>query len=130
MRAQQVTSTMINYFQEIRKQYDKYVDDIKYHDKVHVDLSHALELLNFNASGGYKLAKEFQDNLKKRREAKDLLQEIEPLYQLFKRNDRFLKEIKTVNTDVMKINQSQKNRKYRVRARTDMQEAFDKANMR
>lgn len=128
MKAQQVTGNMINYFRDVKKEYEEAEKNVRFYESEYNDLTHALELTNFNASEGYKLAKELKQNRKNRREAKDIMNELNPLYMFMQSNSRFLQELKKVNTEVIKITQKKDSRKYHVRARADMQEAFDKSN--
>lgn len=128
MKAQQITGTMINHFQYVLKTYEQAVRDVEYYEKEYNDLNHALELLSFNAAQGYHLAKELQTNRRNRRVAKDTVYQLEPLYNLFSHSENFHKQLKIANKNVIKIAQSQSSRTYKVRVRTDMQKAFDKAN--
>jgi DNA repair ATPase RecN len=126
--ALEITSRLLDSFETVRKTIDKIESDHEFCDKELNDLTHALEFISFNASEGYKLAKQMKESRIKRRNAKNLKEELQPLYDLMKRYNNFFKELKNVHAEIEAIRGLQQKRIYSPRVRTDMQDAFEKVN--
>lgn len=91
-------------------------------EKEIVDIEHLIEIRNFNASEGYKYAKELKRARVERRRIKDemaLLGPIKDLLMYAKPRDKNI--TKTIN-DVQGILASHKVRTYKMRVRDDLQE--------
>ena len=125
--AHHLTNQLISIFQTVKQTYERNENDIAFYNQEYTDITHALELLHFNAAQGYRLAKQLKANRANRRLAKDQNQQLQPLYELLTRNQGFLKELRKVQSQIERIKSDQQNRLYTVRARTDMQAAFDRA---
>lgn len=123
-----ITSQMIATFESVKSAMEKAKEDQDFCDREYNDLTHGLELINFNAYEGYKLAKQLQNNRIRRRILKNTVEQLQPLYELFKKNQGFFKELKNVQAQISTIRDIQQKRIYTPRARTDLQEAFNKAN--
>lgn len=120
MNALSVIDQMLRNFDNIQKSFQAAKTEIDYRDKEANDLNHALELSRFNAYEGYKLAKQFQENRQARREAKDMVEELEQLNGLMKRYKNLFNELKKVRSDVEVIRHHQKVRTYAPRVRDDL----------
>jgi hypothetical protein len=120
MNVLETTEQLIAVFEAVRKTMEDASDDQDFIDREYNDLTHALELVSFNASEGYKLAKQLQENRLRRREAKNLKEALQPLYDLMNKNQSFFKELKNVHAAIERTVHTQQNRKYRPRAREDL----------
>jgi hypothetical protein len=87
------------------------------------DILHAIELSNFNASGGYRLSKELQKARQERRRIKEELEMMEPIIKDFL---SFVKptekNISITMGNIRKAATRQSNRCYSMRTRKDLQE--------
>lgn len=52
-----ITSQLITAFQKVQSAVEQYESDVAYYDHEYTDLTHALELIPFDAAKGYLLAK-------------------------------------------------------------------------
>jgi hypothetical protein len=125
--AQSTVSALVNMLKDVKHTYENNQQDITYLDNEYNDLNHAIELLNLNASQGFKMYKQLKKNRTDRRIAKDTNQQLKPLYDFLQNHSKLIKELNQIQNEVQKIKKQQKNRDYRLRVRSDMQEAFDKA---
>jgi hypothetical protein len=128
--ALRITSLMISAFQNVKSAVEQFESDVAYYDHEYNDLTHALELMTFDAAKGYQLAKQLKENRLKRRKAKDQLAQLQPLNELMGRYQNFFQELRRTQAQIEKIRTAQQNRIYTPRARTDMQEAFERAKER
>lgn len=103
-------------------------EDVNYYDKEMQDLLHELELIKFNAFQGYSLAKKLKENRIHRRKAKDMNLALKPLYDFYMKNKDSFKELRSVQSEVTKIEANLKHRVYTPRVNNEMTEAFKKAN--
>lgn len=99
---------------------DRYHREVQYYDHEYNDLTHALELTRFNASEGYKLAKQMQENREKRRTSKDCIAQLSPLCNVIKKHHHFFNELKSVEREVQSVIRTQNVRTYRPRVRDDL----------
>lgn len=125
-----VTEQLIQAAEEVKREYLNAGDQEDYCDREYNDLTHALELFRFGGVEGYKLAKQMQDNRINRRAAKDLQEELKPLYDLMNKYHTFFRDLKQVHADIELTRGRQKNRRYTPRARTDLNEAFSESRLR
>lgn len=86
------------------------------------DILHVIELGRFNASDGYKLAKELQKARMERRRLKDDLELLKPIRELITFSKPTEKNIGKVLGDLRNIKAKHQTRSYRMRKRTDLEQ--------
>lgn len=91
---QKYISQLVNVFSQVPGWYEENDREIKFRDAEYNDLNHALELTTFGGVQGYKLALGLKENRIKRREAKDANELMKPLYDLIKKHQHLLSEMK------------------------------------
>lgn len=104
------------------KRYDEAKREIKQCELEIEDLEHVLEFSNFNASDGYKLAKELKEVRQKRRTLKNELELLEVIKRLNTFPKPQEKHICQAIGDIRKTLQVQKERCYSMRIRHDLQD--------
>lgn len=128
--ALRLTSQLITAFQAVRSSVQQNESDIIYYEHEYNDLTHALELTKFNAAEGYQLAVQLKENRLNRRKAKDQVAQLQPLFDVMTRHQSFFQDLRKAQAQIEKIKSSQASRMYTARARTDMQDAFDRAKQK
>lgn len=121
-----ITSQIIEAFEFVKTVWEKAKEEQELCDHEYNDLTHGLELIKFNACEGYKLAKQLQNNRIRRRKAKNTLEQLKPLYEVFKKHQGFLRELKKAQAEIATTYDIQQKRIYTPRVRTDLQEALEK----
>ncbi|MBU5342300.1 hypothetical protein [Caldifermentibacillus hisashii] len=104
------------------KRYDEVKREIKQSELEIEDLEHVLEFSNFNASDGYKLAKELKEVRQRRRTLKNELELLEVIKRLNSFPKPQEKHISQAIGDIRKTLQIQKERCYSMRIRHDLQD--------
>lgn len=101
-------------------------EDLKYLDRQSQDILHAIELLNNSDEELFDLAKELMLNRRERRKCKDFIEQVRPLAEALEgRRDSVLKSLRKASGEIAKVQQHQQTRKYTVREKTTLQEAFE-----
>lgn len=103
---------------------DRYKNNLSTLDSIQneiQDLMHVMEFTNFNASDGYRLAKDLKDARVKRRELKNENEVMEPLVTAVKKFRNNLQELDKVIGEIRKIKNLQQSRSYKCRVREDLQ---------
>lgn len=90
-------------------------------DKEVVDLYHEIELTNFNAYEGYRLAKELQTVLKERRECKNENRTLEILVDFLNKNPQLKNGLIQCSNRIKQSEASVDRQKYSPRIRTDLE---------
>lgn len=90
------------------------------------DLLHMIELTNFHASAGYKLANEIKITRRKRRGLKDELNSLLAVQLATRKHRPVLGQTQAITTAINQEISKQSNRKYTPRVRSDFSEAFSK----
>lgn len=121
------TKQLNDIYQGVKDAFAKAKEEERFRDDEYNDLTHALELINFNGAEGYKLAKELKENRKFRREAKNMQELITPLRDLLLKYHTIFSELKNVQAMIEAIQHTQSVRVYTPRTRTDLQDRFDRA---
>lgn len=88
------------------------------------DLLHLIELDNFNASDGFKHAKDLQITRQKRRELKDELEILSDLQENLKTNRPFTHQVDAINKLSIQRQKRMKTRGYTPRIRSDLKSKF------
>ncbi|MFW5437096.1 hypothetical protein [Paenibacillus apiarius] len=101
-----------------------------YYENEYLDLTHALEFMEFGPEEGFQLAQQLQENRRKRRQAKEENELIKPLYELITRQKTLMAEMGKIKAKAQQTIQTQSKRIYTPRVRTDMQDAFERAKAR
>lgn len=91
------------------------------------DILHTMEMVNLNASEGFRLYKELQRVLQERRKYKDEIEMLKPISMLSKSKYKRSNFDRTIE-EVGKVRRDQPLRKYSMRVRTDLQSLFDSRN--
>lgn len=89
------------------------------------DISHIIELTDFNAYEGYSLAKMSKKIKQERRRLKDQNEYLEKILQLVKQSNVKEKNISKTIGKIREVRGVQENRWYRMKIRKDLQESFD-----
>ncbi|MEB3103064.1 hypothetical protein [Ferviditalea candida] len=120
MNLLELTNQLITISDTVRTTMEQLEQDQIFADKEYNDLTHALELISFSAVEGYKLAKQMQDNRIRRRNAKNLREQLQPLFELVNKNQVFFRELKNVHAQIETTIGIQQKRTYTPRARADL----------
>lgn len=115
-----IVDGLLEAYESAKKAYEDAHQDQEYLEREYTDLNHALELINFNAVEGYKLAKQMQQNRINRREAKNLKEQLKPLVDLLNKHKSLFSELKNVHAMMEQIVGTQQQRQYRPRERSDL----------
>ncbi|MDP5277162.1 hypothetical protein [Chengkuizengella axinellae] len=115
-----ITSKIISSYDEVKQALEHYRKEQAYCESEYNDIAHALELTNFNASEGYKLAKQMQESRLRRRQAKNMIEQLETLMKTFKKHKSLCNELKDAHAQIQLTIGSQKKRSYRPRVREDL----------
>lgn len=93
------------------------------------DIQHRIELSNFNAHEGWRLARDMQLTLQARRIAKDELKGLQDIYLRLGRHSPFNVHVQASSRDIVKHEKRLSNRRYRLRVRKDFIGSFDSATL-
>lgn len=126
----QVVNQLIDAFRSVQEAYQQAERDEEFCDQEYNDLTHGLELIDFNAAEGFKLAKQLKENRTKRRAAKDTIEQLRPLYVHINRNKPFIDGLKNIHAEIETTKNVQMNRVYRPRVRADLFDQLKKAKGR
>jgi hypothetical protein len=113
-------TSVVNHHQEAKLEEDVY-------EKETQDLLHALEITNPTDEQLLEYGRELQMLRQKRRNAKDFMEIAAPLFHYSTKNRNVIKELGQVLTEMNRIMEVLENRTYKIREKTSLQEAFDKA---
>ncbi|PAD73688.1 hypothetical protein [Paenibacillus campinasensis] len=111
----------------VRDNYDQNLEEIAYCDGEYLDLNHALEFFELDQIERLELAKQLQDNRRRRRRAKDENERLQPLYDLVTQKQELVSEVSKGRRMVQNIIRSQATRRYTPRVRIDLQPLFEEA---
>jgi len=104
------------------KQYELSQEELKKVESEIQDILHVIELTHFNASDGYKWAKELQKLRKNRRALKDELENLDKVKEFLSYQKPTEKVINKVIGDLRSIETRRNNRTYHMRMRKELQE--------
>lgn len=93
--------------------------EIELCDKEEVDLKHKIELSKCNAYEGWRLYKDFQITLQKRRELKNEIQKLNDVNARLRKKGSLENSIKDISKKIQNTNRTQSAKTYRVRVRKD-----------
>lgn len=124
MDAEKLAVVLRNTIRDIPKRFDYNVNEISKLEKEVIDLEHVIELTNFNAAEGFKLAKQIQEARQKRRKLKDENEMILSLNRTLSNMKDHVPQLDQVIGDIRKVKSNQENRSYKCRVRKDLQEKF------
>jgi len=110
--------------------YEGALNDLEYYNSEGNDLMHAIEMLDFDDEKGVQLLRQLKENRTKRRVCKNFLELVRPLRDVSIHNPSFLKKLSEAQGQIQKIKETLDKRKYYVREKTDLAEAFEKAKER
>ncbi|MEY9097022.1 hypothetical protein [Paenibacillus sp. RC84] len=127
MKPREIANQLINLLKDVKGIYEQNENDDKYLNNEYTDLTHALEFLELDEENGPELLKQLQSNRRMRRMAKETNELLQPLYELATNPKGPFAELDRVLKKIQEVERFQSNRKYTARARTDMQEAFNRA---
>ncbi|PNQ78892.1 hypothetical protein [Paenibacillus sp. F4] len=115
---------------EVKTAYKKSDREVKYYDHECADIIHALEFIELDAETACALCQQLRDNRKRRREAKNERERLQPLYEVSEGHPYLIYEFERAKWRTERIECIQKHRMYTPRIRTDLQQAFDRVNCR
>ena len=113
-----------NLMKSIPKQVDRINKELQLCDQEISDIMHVIELSNFHASDGYRLAKDIQITRKKRRELKDELVSLLAIQTTSKKHRPTLNQTEAITSTIKQEIGRRKDKKYTPRVRTDFAETF------
>ncbi|KAF6591015.1 hypothetical protein [Paenibacillus sp. EKM205P] len=114
----------------IKTEYEHLDREVRYYDLECTDLLHALEFMEIDNDMRLNISQQLQDNRRKRRVIKNERECLQPLYEVSEGHPHLVYEFERARWRAERIECIQKQRMYTPRIRTDMQQAFDKANRR
>lgn len=126
MDAEQSLLAIRELFVEAPKRYEHNEEALKKVDEEIQDLLHVLELGTFNASEGYKLAKEIQKLRKERRILKDEMELFKPIKEFLTYQKPTEKNISKTIGDIRNMKNRHQARGYRMRVRNDLENFITK----
>lgn len=124
MNVEQALSSVRDVFVNYPKRIEHNEEALKKVELEIQDLLHLIELTNFNASKGYRLAKELQKARQRRRAIKDELETLEPIREFIKYTKPTEKNISKTIGEVRKVKNVHGTRTYKLKVRTDIQEVI------
>lgn len=92
------------------------------------DILHAMELLEADEEQLRNWAEELKDIRINRREAKDFVDVMEPLYKFALKNKQLITSLGQIHTEMQNIMKQKETRSYKVREKTSLAEAFEQAD--
>lgn len=113
-------SSAVTFHQEAKLEEDTYERETQ-------DILHALELAELDDDQILEIGKELQLLRQKRRNAKDFMELVAPLFAYSVKNRPVIKELSQILSEMEQIMNSWENRRYTARERTDLQSEFDNA---
>lgn len=125
-RLRDVATQMSKLMKDVPQQIDRIKQEIELCEKEVDDLRHLIELTNFNASQGYKMSKDMQITLIKRRELKDELDSLVAVKAMMSKHRPMLAQSETLSSTIKQRVGAQKRRTYTPRVRTDLAPMFIK----
>lgn len=114
-----------NFLNGIQTMNKRAYEEVGYHDKVSVDLLHALEFSEEDESL-IEITSDLRDNRRMRREAKDFVELTKPVVHFMTRNKQAIKELNQIVGEVRDIESRLATRTYTPRVLTDMKVGPDK----
>jgi Mg2+ and Co2+ transporter CorA len=105
---------------KIEQEWDQIYEEIHKTDCEAGDLLHEIELTNFNAYEGYKLAKQLQEVRQKRRKLKDTQEILQHLKDFYDNNKQLHITLFKLIKEMQKTKESLQSRSYTPRIRTDL----------
>ncbi|MGG1649684.1 hypothetical protein [Paenibacillus sp. NRS-1780] len=124
--AQQLRDVLKN----IKTEYARCDNDVKYYDQELADIIHALEFIELDDEMACALSQQLRENRIRRRKAKNEKERLQPLYEVSGGHPHLIYEFERAKWRAERIECIQKRRIYTPRIRTDMQQAFDRVNRR
>lgn len=119
----------LNYFFEnLPKQIERLEKEVKECNLETSDILHLIELDNFNASDGYKHARDLQITRQKRRECKDELESLTELYEKMKTGRPIQHQMVAIDKLTKHRKHVLKSRTYTPRVRSDLKNKFVECN--
>lgn len=120
MDALEASNSLFKLVQDIKNAYETACSELAYYDAEYNDLTHALELLEFDKEQGYQLALQLQHNRKTRREAKKDRERLQPLYELLSKQKYFISDLSRATAKTYSVAQKQSRRTYTPRVRMEI----------
>lgn len=105
-------NTVIENITNIPKRYELLNSELDLTNAKQMDILHDIENSKFNACEGYKKIKELQDLRKHRRELKNEIDILEPLYKWYGEHKKIEVDLFKVKTTMERIKDNRKNWKY------------------
>jgi hypothetical protein len=102
-------------------------EEIEAYQRETQDILHALEIADLTDEEMATLMKDLQKIRILRRQAKNFVEAVEPLYIYASNNKPLIKELGKVQSEIVKKNETINKKKYRVREKSSLQVAFDEA---
>ncbi len=120
MILEQMAKNMLNYRVVVKNTYEQNQKRLPELLTEINDIQHILGLNSHDAVALVKLAKELRKVLQERWTMKDELDLAKPLCELFDRHSKFFEDLERVSSDVDRITERHKNRKFTPRIRVDL----------
>jgi len=120
-------SKTINALSSSKTMFTLATEDLKRLNGEEQDILHALELTDLSLEELTDLTAELKNIRILRRVTKNFLEIAQPLHEFATHNEKLLRELQSVAGKIQRAMDNVKNRKYSVREKTALQEAFDVA---
>lgn len=125
-----LSEQLSSFYSRLPDQIKRLQKEIKLCDLETEDLLHLIELDHFNASDGFKHAKDLQITRKRRRECKDELEVLSELIENLRVNRPFDHQVNAIEKIAKSRNHRIKTRNYRPRVREDLKLKFSECKKR
>lgn len=116
----QVAKNMLIYYEGVKNTYEQNQKRLPELLTEINDIQHILGLNSHDAVALVKLAKELKKVLQERWTMKDELDLAKPLCELFDKHSKFFEDLERVSSDIDRITERHKNRKFTPRIRVDL----------
>src|SRR5699024_4920712 len=116
--------------QEVPKRIEANIQELSACDKELSDLLHLVEFSKFNASDGYKYAKQIKVARERRRVLKNEIELLEPLNSVVAEMKINREKLNRAIGEIRNFKKNQNTRGYRMRIRTDLQPVIDRQKLK
>jgi len=120
-------SKIIHVLNNATHYYESAQEEIRKYQRRQQDILHAFELTDLSEDELTEYTKELQSIRIFRRQAKNFIETLEPLYGFSLKNKEFIEQLKKLNGEMDKIKNTIENRRYFVREETSLKRAFEEA---
>lgn len=122
--AERLIGQLNNAYSSVINEYENCYKEVGLKDQETTDIEHVIEMAKLNAPARLNIFRELKDCRVSRRELRDQVEALEPLYKFMKRHEKIFHKLPKLQSKIAdKINHHQQ-RKYTARVRTDLIEKY------